>query len=1120
MNICDETPLSVERFTTLSLFRPVARWWVTRLAVLMVGLGLMAVIAQHAAAMPQTNVVGIGGSSCSYATIGAAILAASDGDTIYLSPGTYNEVLGTVDKNLHISAGTADCTTAAATSATPFDYVIDGGGASTFNGGIVNIAPNRTVTFTTMILQNAEAIHGGIVYVDEGATATFNKVRLRNGSADDTGGILYVATGASLFINDTTFIENGSAGNAGGGLYLAGAAQLVSGVVIRESNALAGGGVAMVGNGQLILTNSHIGDGAYPNAAATGGGVHMTGQSRLELSGTSSIRWNDATVDNGGGIYATGAVVVELASGRVYGNDAVNYGGGIYASNGALITLADFSKVGDTNALNGNGAVRGGGIYADGAQVHINDEAAVINNDATQAGGGLYLAGNTPLSMNGGYITSNTAGGWGGGLAIAIGQATLDGAEIAGNQAHVGGGIGQDNNVNNQLTATNTQIISNTATLHGGGIANQGGAVLFVDTDGSSHLSHNHATQFGGGLFTASLGGSAVQFRAEHPHSYLRIEDNTAGATGGGLYVNQDNLLIVGNVWVSHNVALGNGGGLFQERGDLLIIGTATSSPTYGEELLANNTIVTNRPHIVNNTTENGNGGGLFLTDIASAPGSTGALLRDVTISDNTADTQGGGLFVTNNSFVRVENGLIHNNESDEGGGVLVSNATVHIRQYAESCANALLPANHYCSELRGNSAGPFNGGGVRLQLAAELVLENTAVISNTALLGSGVMSASNGDHLEITNNLFTHNTGKTLVIDNDGFLDLVQNTFTANNWAIDIDDIGAIVSQNNNIIWGNGFGVESSVGVPPGCSISQNGVMGVANNPLFHSTLRGNYRLANGSPAVNVCVTGTGLDLDGIPRPQGGNYDMGAFESGRSLILFSGLHSGNEGHSGNTPLLFTVYLSEASTQVVTMNIAAADSGDATVGLDFAPLAQTITFPPGVISQTVPVIILGDTVYEGDETFELRLSNAQGAELVAEVAVVTIVNDDPLPTLSVAPGMLGEGNSGTTPLYFTVSLSHASAFTISLAYTTNNDTAIAGLDYQTTSGVLSIPPGTQTAMIRVFVIGDEIEETDEQFWLFSYSPVGATIAPGSTPVAGTILDDDGLSTLFLPLIIR
>ena len=103
------------------------------------------------------------------------------------------------------------------------------------------------------------------------------------------------------------------------------------------------------------------------------------------------------------------------------------------------------------------------------------------------------------------------------------------------------------------------------------------------------------------------------------------------------------------------------------------------------------------------------------------------------------------------------------------------------------------------------------------------------------------------------------------------------------------------------------------------------------------------------------------------------------------------------EGNAGANDMTFTVTLSAASGQQVTVNYAvdSTDPGTATSGTDYAPVsAGTLTFAVGTTSETVTVSVTGDTAMEPDETVRLTLSGATNATLGAATGVGTIVNED------------------------------------------------------------------------------------------------------------------------------
>src|SRR5579875_645280 len=115
------------------------------------------------------------------------------------------------------------------------------------------------------------------------------------------------------------------------------------------------------------------------------------------------------------------------------------------------------------------------------------------------------------------------------------------------------------------------------------------------------------------------------------------------------------------------------------------------------------------------------------------------------------------------------------------------------------------------------------------------------------------------------------------------------------------------------------------------------------------------------------------------------------------------------------------------------------------------------------------------------------------------------------PQISISDVNLFEGNSGYTVFPFTVTLDHASSKTITVYYSTVDGTATAGSDYVAVSNqMLTFQPNETSKTININVIGDSIEESDEQFTVVLSNAINATIAK-STGV-GTIRNDDNKVT--------
>jgi serine protease AprX len=139
------------------------------------------------------------------------------------------------------------------------------------------------------------------------------------------------------------------------------------------------------------------------------------------------------------------------------------------------------------------------------------------------------------------------------------------------------------------------------------------------------------------------------------------------------------------------------------------------------------------------------------------------------------------------------------------------------------------------------------------------------------------------------------------------------------------------------------------------------------------------------------------------------------------------------EGDTGRRPARFTVTVSRASAQAITVRYAAKPR-TAAAGSDFVPVSGKLTLSPGQRSKTIAVPVLGDRRVEPDETFQLTLSGPQNARFGRATAVGRIRNDDVdrtkpvLARLAVTPSPVVAGRSGR--LGYTVSEAARIACTI------------------------------------------------------------------------------------------
>jgi uncharacterized repeat protein (TIGR01451 family) len=217
-----------------------------------------------------------------------------------------------------------------------------------------------------------------------------------------------------------------------------------------------------------------------------------------------------------------------------------------------------------------------------------------------------------------------------------------------------------------------------------------------------------------------------------------------------------------------------------------------------------------------------------------------------------------------------------------------------------------------------------------------------------------------------------------------------------------------------------------------------------------------------------------------------------------------------SEPNAGNTNLGFTVTLSAASTNPITVNFATSN-GTATAGSDYTTTTGTLTFAPGETSKTVLVPVMGDLMDEDDETLNLTLSNATNSIIVDSQGLGTILDNDAAPTVSVSDVSVTEGEVAT----YTVSLSAVSGKTITVLAATAPGTAVTGTDFGSESVLVTFSPGSTAVNVLVNTVDDAIAELTENFSLGLSTPTNATIADGQG--VATILDNDPAPDVTLSL---
>ncbi|SNS23347.1 MULTISPECIES: Calx-beta domain-containing protein [unclassified Azospirillum] len=218
----------------------------------------------------------------------------------------------------------------------------------------------------------------------------------------------------------------------------------------------------------------------------------------------------------------------------------------------------------------------------------------------------------------------------------------------------------------------------------------------------------------------------------------------------------------------------------------------------------------------------------------------------------------------------------------------------------------------------------------------------------------------------------------------------------------------------------------------------------------------------------------------------------------------------------------FTLTLSEAPLDAVTVQYrlvgGTANDTDIQGGYADSDYRGSVTFAPGQTSAALTFWTSGnDATDERDEHVILELYDPSGAALAGGGVVlrtpgVILDNDGSGSNLALFvadPVVVVEGDSGQREALFEVRLSRPATEALSFTYATKDGSALAGSDYQATSGNLFFVPGQDVAYVRVLVLGDTVLESSESFFLAVTPPAGLSIGLVGATGEARILEDDG-----------
>ena len=216
-------------------------------------------------------------------------------------------------------------------------------------------------------------------------------------------------------------------------------------------------------------------------------------------------------------------------------------------------------------------------------------------------------------------------------------------------------------------------------------------------------------------------------------------------------------------------------------------------------------------------------------------------------------------------------------------------------------------------------------------------------------------------------------------------------------------------------------------------------------------------------------------------------------------------IEEGGPGHQAEVAVYFS--LSNPSDFPVSFDMTTGDGTARADHGDYAPLSGILEFAPGETAKTVNLTTFGDAIFERNETFTLSLSSPQNATIAKGDSTITILDDDPMPTVIAAPLSVPEGDRGLAAHAVRLTLSNPSAFPASVSVSTVDGTAVALDDYfPFFDELVTFAPGMTEATIPVRVVGNTIDQSDRSFAIELAEAVELKIGTATQEI--TIVDDD------------
>ncbi|MCO8270623.1 hypothetical protein M1L60_08430 [Actinoplanes sp. TRM 88003] len=198
-----------------------------------------------------------------------------------------------------------------------------------------------------------------------------------------------------------------------------------------------------------------------------------------------------------------------------------------------------------------------------------------------------------------------------------------------------------------------------------------------------------------------------------------------------------------------------------------------------------------------------------------------------------------------------------------------------------------------------------------------------------------------------------------------------------------------------------------------------------------------------------------------------------------------------------------------------TISTIAGSPNGAVAGTDYTALTvqqQTAVFST-TAPQTITIATTDDSLYEANETFVLRATNANGTDWTEATATINDNDTAPSYTLTAAPNPVVEAVNAKATV--TAKLSAISGLDSVVTLNTANGTAIAGADYTAlTNQTVTIAAGSLTGTAEILITNDnKKDQLDTES--FTVSGTATNVSPTAATTTVNITDAQSTPKLTL-----